>query len=152
MKRTLSILLLLVFCVTFATSVFAAEPQEVIINQEIQTIDDTSYVIVTTSEIRTPSLTRGTFNISGKKDYTYILYNTVQWTFTVYGTFTVNENVSSTCIDSAYGFAASVGGWSLSYGTNSKNGSTASASGTVVGPKTVYPAASLTCNSKGELY
>lgn len=113
-------------------------------------MDDSSYVIITLRE-NSVNTRANPYTKNGSKDYTYVLNGTAQWTFTVYGTFTVVPGSSCTCTNSAYGFNTSVSGWSLSSADSSHSGSTATAWGTVTGPKTVNPRVSVSCDANGNL-
>lgn len=150
MKKFISFLLVFVFCFSFTSVAFAEASPKIVVSQEIEQIDDSSYAIITLYKT-TIAARAGSYTQNGAKNYTYVQNGTVQWTFTVYGVFNVNPGVSCSCTNSAYGFDTSVSGWSLSSADSSHSGSTATAWGTVTGPKTVSPRVSVSCDSNGNL-
>ena len=152
MKRLVSSVLALVLVMAFAFPCFAAEPKEIIVSQTVQQLSADSYVIITVKKSAALPLSRGgVYPQTGSKDYTYVLSGTLQWTFSVAGEFEVNPGVSCKCTNSAYRFNRSVSGWSLSSADSSYSGSTATAWGTVTGPKTVSPRVSVSCDANGNI-
>ena len=95
----------------------------------------------------------GSYQISGHKDYTY----GSDWTFTVHGTFKVNQGSSVSCTASSYGTSISNTSWRCTSGSATHSGATATARGTMtryamgVAVQTEYPSVSVSCDKYGNL-
>ena len=152
MKKVACSVLAFLLVVSFALPCFAVEPEDVIVSHTIQQLGTDSYIIITLRKsVPTPIARSGIYTQTGSKDYTYVSSGTLQWTFSVAGNFEINPGVSCKCTNSAYRFSRSVSGWSLSSADSSHSGSTATAWGTVTGPKPVSPRVSVSCDSNGNL-
>lgn len=150
MKKFVALCLTFVLGVTLCGSVFAAEPETVVVSQQIEQISEDEYVVITTTE--SIISTRGSvYTKTATRDYKYYLSGTRQWTFSVAGTFSIDSGVSSTCIDDAYAFTIQSGSWTLSSAKSYHSGNTATATGTVTGRTTTSPAVSITCDKDGNL-
>ena len=98
MKKFIALLLTLALCAALLPAALAAEPGFRVVSETTELLPDGTEVRVVVSEQRVQ--TRGrVYSKSGKKDYIY----GSEWTFTVYGTFSINEGVSATCTADSYG-------------------------------------------------
>lgn len=152
MKRVFALLLTLILCLGCLPAAFAAEPEYEIIHETTEYLPDGTKVTVTLSV--QPVRTRGrVYTVNGKKDYTY----GSDWTFTVYGSFSVNEGVSVSCTSDSYGSSIFNSAWTRASGTSGHSGATATASGTMTryyggAPvQTVYPSVSVSCDKYDNL-
>ena len=150
MKRVFSLLLALVLCLACFPAAFAAEPEYEILRETTEYLPDGTKVTVTLSA--QPVRTRGrVYTVNGNRDYSY----GSDWTFTVYGSFSVNEGVSVSCTSDSYGSSIFNSAWTRVSGTSSHSGATATASGTMTryyggAPvQTVYPSISVSCDKYG---
>lgn len=131
---------------------FAAEADWQVVSQMTEYLADGTPVTVTLSV--QPTRARGrSYTVSGKKDYTY----GSQWSFTVYGTFSVNEGVSVSCTGNSYSYSIGNSEWTLVTGSSGRSGATATASGVMRQTRqgavlqTVYPSVSVSCDAYGNL-
>ena len=153
MKKILSILFVAVFCLACLPVVFADNASYQVVSQTIEYTPDGTPITITLSV--QPHRTRsGAYIVNGKKDYSY----GSDWTFTVYGSFSVNPGVSVTCSAATYGVATYNYAWSKTAGTAYPSGATAIASGTMTeyhagaAVRTVNPYITVSCDKNGNLY
>ena len=153
MKKVFAVFMILALCLTFVPAAMAADTNDNyrVVSETKETLPDGTVVTV---RVRVqPVLTRGrVYNVNGAKDYIY----GSDWTFTVYGTFTVNEGVSATCIADSYSVSISNSEWRKQQGSSGHGGNTAYASGTMsryfagAVVQNIYPSVSVSCNSYGQ--
>ncbi len=98
-----------------------------IVSETTQYADDGSYIVTTVcEEISSNGLARAGYNKTGSKTVThYASDNSVNWTFTVTGTFVVNEGVVSACTTARYSHTIVDTAWSLKSGNAAKTGNKA---------------------------
>lgn len=151
MKKLLAVVLVL--CVAMGGfAALAQGPEYEMISQTREYLADGTPVTVTlyASTVRTRG---GSYTQIGKKDYTY----GSDWTFTVYGTFQVNQGSSVSCTASSYGTSISNTSWRCTSGSATHSGATATAHGTMsryrLGSvtQTEYPSVSVSCDKYGNL-
>ena len=151
MKKLLAVVLVL--CVAMGGfAALAQGPEYEMISQTREYLADGTPVTVTlyASTVRTRG---GSYQISGHKDYTY----GSDWTFTVHGTFKVNQGSSVSCTASSYGTSISNTSWRCTSGSATHSGATATARGTMtryamgVAVQTEYPSVSVSCDKSGNL-
>ncbi len=141
MKKILSTLLAaacLIACFTLISSANDIS-SPVLASEELISVEyfeDGSYLVRTRkqSSFTTPFSAKGAiFEKTGSDDFDYYFSdNSLQWTYTIHGIYTVETGVSATCISSTYTFTAHKSGWSLTNPNNSYAGNTAYGSGTAV--------------------
>ena len=151
MKKLLAVVLVL--CVAMGGfAALAQGPEYEMISRTREYLADGTPVTVTlyASTVRTRG---GSYQIIGNKDYTY----GSDWTFTVYGTFQVNQGSSVSCTASSYGTSIGNASWRCTGGSATRSGATATARGTMtryavgVAVQTVHPSVSVSCDKYGNL-
>ena len=101
MKRLGACLLAMVLLVCAVPSVSAQEPEMRVISETTEYAPDGSCIVTTLSEevVENVGIARAGYNKTGSKTITSKDSDgAVRWTFTVTGTFVVNEGVVSACI------------------------------------------------------
>ncbi len=151
MKKLLAVVLVL--CAAMGGfAALAQGPEYKMISQTREYLADGTPVTVTlyAGTVRTRG---GSYTQIGKKDYTY----GSDWTFTVYGTFQVNQGSSVSCTASSYGTSIGNASWRCMGGSATRSGATATARGTMtryavgVAVQTVYPSVSVSCDKSGRV-
>ena len=95
----------------------------------VEYFDDGSYTLTSITEndsVKASGAKATTYTRSGHKDICH--YNSsdeLQWTYTLSGTFTVNEGVSAVCTSSTSSHSITASGWSLTANNNYYSGNTA---------------------------
>ncbi len=152
MKKYIALFLTLVLCLAFVPAALAAEPAYKIVSESTETLPDGTVVTVVVSEQIVQ--TRGrVYSKVGRKDY---IYGT-EWTFTVYGTFSINEGVSVSCTADSYGVSISNTAWAKRSASSSHSGNSAYASGTMSLysqgqiKQNIYPSVSVSCDAYGNI-
>ncbi|MBE6762909.1 MAG: hypothetical protein E7553_00935 [Ruminococcaceae bacterium] len=161
MKRLWSFVFALVLMVCMITSISAQEADSFrIVSETIETFEDGFSIVTTISEenLTAENAARAGYNKTGSKTVTgKDQTGAVCWTFTVTGTFVVNEGVVSACITARYSHTISNSAWSLQSGNAAKTGNQAVASGTFIKKalgvtvQTVDTSVTLTCDKYGVL-
>ena len=160
MKRLLTGMVAVLLAVCMMSTASAQVSDFRVISETTEVFEDGSYIVTTVSEQLMPSnsLARAGYNKTGSKTVTgYMADSSVAWTFTVTGTFVVNDGVMSACITARYSHTISNSAWSLQSGNAAKTGNQAVGSGTfikkvsgsTVDTKTVQ--VTLTCDKYGVL-
>ncbi len=139
--------------------VSAQETETRLVSETLEYLDDGSYIVTTIHEeipLIVPAATgytkTGSKTISGKTSD-----GTVCWTFTLTGTFVVNEGVMSACTTARYSYTVPVSSWSLKSGSAAKTGNQAVGSATFIKKvlgvtvETDDVSCTLTCNKYGVL-
>lgn len=159
MKRILMCLLVLVLATCMISTVSAQESNTRVVSEVVEYSDDGSYIVTTVcEEISSNGIARAGYNKTGSKTVTgYTADNSVAWTFTVTGTFVVNEGVVSACTTARYSYTTPISAWSLKSGNAAKTGNQAIGSATFVKKvlgitvNTEEVTCTLTCNKYGVL-
>jgi len=148
-KKIFAVLLAVLLMVCFSVTAFAADDKGRVVSRTVEQYDNGSYVVVTVYDDTTAR--GGTKN--GHKDYEYYISGALQWTFTVYGSFSYNGS-TATCTAASYGCNINNSGWYRVKGEAYPSGSAAIAKGTMRRPsdgREVYPSVSITCTANGVL-
>ncbi len=152
MKKYIALFLTLVLCLAFVPAALAAEPAYKIVSESTEILPDGTVVTVVVSEQIVQ--TRGrVYSKVGRKDY---IYGT-EWTFTVYGTFSINEGVSATCTADSYGVSIGNAEWAKQSASSGHSGNSAYASGTMTryvqghAVQNIYPSVSVSCDANGTI-
>lgn len=158
MKKTLSIILIVILLITPFSFTTHAEIPEVIISETTEYFEDGSSITTTITQQISSLSPRATKTVSGSKVKTGknsdgdILYK-----FKVNGTFSVNVGVSATCTAVSCGASDLASGWSLDSSTTSKSGNTARATGILkykvllITTQTIEIPLTLSCDANGTL-
>ncbi len=128
MKKLFAVLTLCcILTSSLACPVFATQAEIVETTAQIQYFDDGSYLV---TEIETIRSARATNTVSAQKVIDYYSGNDdLLWSFYIYGTFTYNSGVSSTCIAASCESEILDSAWSCSEKTATPTGSSAFARG-----------------------
>ncbi len=131
---------------------------EIIISRSVEYLEDGSYIEIVVAEEVSDAATYATTTKSGSKTYTgRDSDGSVQWKFTLKGTFSVNTGVSATCTSVSYSTSDIASGWSLDSASTSKSGAKAMADFVFkkkvlfVTTKTIEGSLTLTCDKNGNL-
>ena len=152
MKKFIALFLTLALCAALLPAALAAEPGFRVVSETTEILPDGTEVTVIVSEQTVQ--TRGrVYSKVGKKDYIY----GSEWTFTVYGTFSINEGVSATCTADSYGVSIGNAEWAKQSASSGHGGNTAYASGTMTryvqgqAVQNIYPSVSVSCDANGTI-
>ena len=135
MKRFLICLVVLAMMMCAVPTVSAEEDNMIITDEVITYFDDGFYTVTTLREepMTANHLARGNFTRTGSKTITgYGTDGSIIWTFTVTGTFVVNEGVVSACTTARYSHTISSSVWSLQSANAAKTGNQAIGSATFI--------------------
>ena len=144
-----------------AAAASPSQPEYGIVSASIEYYEDGSYTVTTIAQATDAAGAKGqmgTFTRNAHKDVNH--YNSsdeLQWSYTIYGTFTVQEGVSSVCTSSTFSYSISAGGWSLTAHNNYYAGNTAYGTATFkkkvlfITTNTVDVNAFITCDMNGNI-
>lgn len=133
MKRFLICVLVLAMMACAVPAVSAQESAPTVVSEAIEYFEDGSYIVTTVTEETAAGIARAGYTKTGSKTAThYANDNTVTWTFTVTGTFVVNEGVVSACNSARYSHTIVNSSWSLQSGNAAKTGNQAVGSATFI--------------------
>lgn len=159
MKQMISFALVLVMIFCAIPNAVAQETTTNVISETVQYLDDgTSVTITVTEEVPIVSVAVTGYTKTGSKTITSTnASGDVNFTFTVTGTFVVNEGVVSACTTARYSYTTPASTWSLQSGNAAKTGNQAVGSGTFIKKllgvtvDTEEVTVTLTCNKYGVL-
>ena len=160
MKKIVSLLLFLVYCVLFTSSAPLAALQNTneyyLISEKVEYCDD-GYNIIRLYE-STESSYRNTYTKTGVAEYLhYSSDNTLVWKYTLTGYFEVNQGISSICYDVDYSTQINSNGWHFYNNGTYYNGNTAYGAGTfkykvlMITINTINVDLSVTCDIYGNI-
>ncbi len=133
MKRFLTFVLVFAMMVCAVPAVSAQESAPTVINETVDYFEDGSYAVTVVTEEPAAGLARAGYTKTGSKTYThYNSDNSVNWSFTVTGTFVVNEGVVSACTTARYSHSISNSSWSVEGANAAKTGNQAIGSATFI--------------------
>ena len=133
MKRFLICVLVVAMMVCVVPAVSAQDSAPTVVSETVEYFDDGSYIVTTVTEETAAGIARAGYTKTGSKTVTgYANDNTVAWSFTVTGTFVVNEGVVSACNTARYSHTIVNSAWSLQSGNAAKTGNQAVGSATFI--------------------
>lgn len=135
------------------------EPASVVVSETVEYLEDgTRIVTVIEEDIPSAAARSTTYTKTGSRTNTALnADDEVLWTFTVRGTFTVEEGVSATCTAASYSYTTPGSGWSLKSGSATKSANKAIGNGVFVQKvlgitiRTMETTCTLTCSKTGVL-
>lgn len=136
-KYVLCILLMITTLLSSALPTYAAEPAQTTVQtadgSTVTYFEDGSFLTVSPVEaIEESASARATaMTIYARRDATYTTSDgTVEWKYTLNGTFSYVYGVSATCTDASYTYVINDDSWSFSNGSATKSGNVARGKGT----------------------
>lgn len=148
-KKAIAVLLAVLLVVCFSATAFAADNDGRVVSRTVEQYDNGAYAVITVYD--TTTARGGSKN--GYKDYKYYISGTLQWTFTVYGSFSYDGS-TATCTAASYGYNINKSEWYRVKGEAYPSGSAAIAKGTMrrtSDGREVYPTVIITCTPNGVL-
>lgn len=133
MKRFLIVVLVVAMMVCAVPAVSAQESAPTVVSESVEYFADGSYAVTVVTEESAAGVARAGYTKNGSKTYTHYNSNgSVNFTFTVTGTFVVNEGVVSACTTARYSHTISNSSWSLQTANAAKTGNQAVGSATFI--------------------
>ena len=149
-KKICAVLMAALLCVCVCVPAFAAGEESRVVSHTVEQYDNGAYAVITVYE---DAASRATGSKNGHKAFDYYESGTLQWTYTVHGTF-VYDGTTATCTAASATFDKWIDIWKLIANDAYPSGSAAIARGVVqktTTGKKVSPTVTITCTPNGVL-